>query len=81
MKRFSPDIGPVLTMKELCNYLKISSATVYRLLKAGQLPAFKIGSDWRFNSEEIDAWRLEREGLNSACTLAWDKSFRQRRQS
>jgi hypothetical protein len=23
------------------------------------LPGFKIGSDWRFNLEEIDRWRLE----------------------
>jgi hypothetical protein len=27
----------------------------------GQLPAFKVGSDWRFNIEEIDRWRVERE--------------------
>jgi hypothetical protein len=25
------------------------------------LPAFKVGSDWRFNVEEIDRWRVERE--------------------
>jgi excisionase family DNA binding protein len=68
MKRFSPDIGPVLTVKDLCNYLKISRATVSRLLKAGQLPAFKIGREWRFNLEEIDHWRLEREKRRGACT-------------
>jgi hypothetical protein len=28
-------------------------------LKKGQLPGFKIGSDWRFNVEAIDQWRLQ----------------------
>jgi excisionase family DNA binding protein len=52
--------APVLTVNELCDYLKVHPSTIYRLLKAGQLPAFKIGSDWRFNVEEIERWLLER---------------------
>jgi excisionase family DNA binding protein len=34
---------------------------IYRLLKRGELPGFKIGSDWRFNAEEIDRWLAERK--------------------
>ena len=49
----------VLTVKELCGYLRIHQSTVYRLLKRGQLPGFKVGSDWRFNVEAIDRWRLD----------------------
>ena len=48
----------VLTAKDLAEYLKVHRSTIYRLLKAGQLPGFRVGSDWRFNVEEIDAWRL-----------------------
>jgi excisionase family DNA binding protein len=51
----------VLTVRDLSNYLRIHPSTVYRLLKTGQLPAFRVGSDWRFNVEEIDRWRVERE--------------------
>ena len=51
----------VLTVRDLSNYLRIHPSTVYRLLKTGQLPAFRVGSDWRFNVEEIDLWRVERE--------------------
>lgn len=48
----------VLTVSELSNYLRVHRSTIYRLLKKGQIPGFKIGSDWRFNVEAIDEWRL-----------------------
>ncbi len=49
----------VLTVGELSGYLRVHRSTIYRLLKRGQLPGFKIGSDWRFNVEAIDEWRLQ----------------------
>ena len=49
----------VLTVSELSEYLRVHRSTIYRLLKKGQLPGFKIGSDWRFNVEVIDEWRLK----------------------
>jgi excisionase family DNA binding protein len=49
----------VLTVGELSDYLRVHRSTIYRLLKKGQLPGFKIGSDWRFNVEAIDQWRLQ----------------------
>ena len=48
----------VLTVSELSEYLRVHRSTIYRLLKKGQLPGFKIGSDWRFNVEAIDEWRM-----------------------
>jgi excisionase family DNA binding protein len=51
----------VLTVADLCDYLKVHPSTIYRLLKTRQLPAFRIGSDWRFNVEEIERWLAERE--------------------
>jgi excisionase family DNA binding protein len=48
----------VLTVGELAEYLRVHKSTIYRLVKKGQLPGFKIGSDWRFNAEAIDQWRL-----------------------
>ncbi len=47
----------VLTLEELAGYLRVHPSTVYRMLKKGQIPAFKVGSDWRFNVESIDHWR------------------------
>ena len=49
----------VITVSELAVYLHVHRSTLYRLLKKGQLPGFKIGSDWRFNVEAIDQWRIQ----------------------
>ena len=49
----------VLTVRELADYLHVHQSTIYRMLKRSQLPAFRIGSDWRFNLERIDRWRLD----------------------
>jgi len=55
-KTMRPD-AKVITIGELCQYLRVHRSTLYRLLKKQQLPGFKIGSDWRFNVEAIDSWR------------------------
>jgi len=39
-------------------------------LKKKQLPAFKVGSDWRFNLESIDKWRAEAEQGRSTSGYA-----------
>src|SRR2546430_849234 len=49
----------VITIGELAEYLRVHRSTLYRLLRKGQLPGFKIGSDWRFNVEAIDRWRMQ----------------------
>jgi excisionase family DNA binding protein len=51
----------VMTVRELSEYLKVHPSTIYRQLKRGRIPAFKVGSDWRFNIESIDRWRLEQD--------------------
>jgi excisionase family DNA binding protein len=53
----------VLTLEEVARFLKVHPSTVYRLLKKRQIPAFKMGSDWRFNQESIEKWVNEREAF------------------
>ncbi|MGH7815543.1 MAG: helix-turn-helix domain-containing protein [Candidatus Binataceae bacterium] len=50
----------VMTVKDLSEYLRVHPSTVYKLLRRGELPAFRIGTDWRFNAEMIDRWCAER---------------------
>jgi excisionase family DNA binding protein len=53
-----PEKPKVLTLEEVAVCLQVHRSTIYRLLRQGKLPGFRIGSDWRFNLEEIDRWRL-----------------------
>jgi excisionase family DNA binding protein len=49
----------VMTVREVSAYLRVHPSTLYRLLKRHQVPAFRVGSDWRFNIEAIDRWRSQ----------------------
>lgn len=45
-----------LTTEEVMDYLQVNLRTVYRLIKAGRIPAVRIGRQWRFHKKDIDAW-------------------------
>jgi len=57
-----------LTTEEVLEYLHVNLRTVYRLIKAGKIPAVRVGRQWRFRKRDIDAWletqrpRSERAG-------------------
>ena len=51
----------VMTLEEAAEFLKVHPLTIYRLVKKRSLPAFKMGSDWRFNQESIERWIEDRE--------------------
>jgi excisionase family DNA binding protein len=58
-----------LTTEEVLEYLQVNLRTVYRLIKAGKIPAVRVGRQWRFRKRDIDAWldtqrpRGERAGV------------------
>jgi excisionase family DNA binding protein len=56
------ELPKVMNVREVSAYLHVHRSTIYRLLRQSQIPAFHIGSDWRFNIEAIDRWRLEQQG-------------------
>jgi excisionase family DNA binding protein len=45
-----------LTTEEVLEYLQVNLRTVYRLIKAGKIPAVRVGRQWRFRRHDIDAW-------------------------
>ena len=46
-----------ITLRELAEYLKCHTSTLYRLAKRGELPGFKVGRDWRFDLSAIAEWQ------------------------
>jgi excisionase family DNA binding protein len=55
-----------LTTEEVLDYLNINLRTIYRLIKAGKIPAVRVGRQWRFRKHDIENWlaknRPSREG-------------------
>jgi excisionase family DNA binding protein len=49
-------MAEVMTLEEVAEFLHVHPSTIYRLLKKRTIPAFKMGSDWRFNQESIERW-------------------------
>jgi len=52
---------PIMTTAQVAQYLQVSLGTVYKLLRRGQIPAFKIGTDYRFNKDAIEKWMTDRQ--------------------
>jgi len=46
----------ILTIVEVSTFLRLHPTTVYRLVRRGELPAFKIGGTWRVNMQDLDLW-------------------------
>jgi len=44
----------LLTINEITAILKVSKLTIYRYIKAGKLPAYKVGRDYRVKQEDFD---------------------------
>jgi excisionase family DNA binding protein len=54
-------MSAIMTLEEVAAFLRVHQSTVYRLLRTRSIPAFKMGSDWRFNQESIEQWIVKRE--------------------
>jgi len=45
-----------LKIGEIADYLQISTEKIYKLAQRGKIPASKVGGQWRFKRQRIDAW-------------------------
>jgi excisionase family DNA binding protein len=50
----------LMTVEETCRYLKITPRTLYRYLQTRQIPAFKLGKEWRFVRSDLEQWIRDR---------------------
>jgi excisionase family DNA binding protein len=54
------ELQTFLTTEDVLGYLKVTPRTIYRLIRAGELPAVRIGRQWRFRQTDLDEW-LDRQ--------------------
>lgn len=50
----------IMTVKEVAKYLDVHPMTLYKLVREGRIPAFKVGGQWRFRKVALDRW-VDRE--------------------
>jgi excisionase family DNA binding protein len=50
----------VLTLKEVSQILEVHPITLYKMVRAGKIPSFRIGTDWRFRKDLLIRWMAER---------------------
>ena len=60
----------ILLVEEVAEYLRVNKQTIYNLLRQGQLPAKKIGGQWRFHKQAIDDYLITQDTIPAAATLA-----------
>lgn len=51
----------VMTVREVAKYLRMKPVTIYKHAQEGKIPAFKVGTSWRFKKKTIDGWIAEQE--------------------
>lgn len=57
----------LLTVNEVANILRVSNMTVYRLVKSGQIPAIRVGKNYRIKESDVNEYlsrgtqRVERD--------------------
>lgn len=49
-------MNKLMTVQQVADYLQMSTDKVYDMAQEGEIPALKIRQQWRFNTEDIDAW-------------------------
>ena len=58
---------PIMTVDEVAEYLNLHPLTVRRLARDGEIPAFKVGRQWRIKRELLDKWIADQSAQNTGA--------------
>jgi excisionase family DNA binding protein len=62
------NMAELMTVGELADYLRVTKKTIYRLLEQGNIPAAKVGQQWRFDRALVDDW-LQRNSVGTKANI------------
>ena len=51
--------GKALTVPQVCHELNVSRLTVYGLIDSGELPAFRVGKNYRIEPEDLEHYKRQ----------------------
>lgn len=66
MAQYKRNGSGMMGIKDAADYLEVHQSTIYRLVGNGQIPAFKLGGQWRFKRDILDEWLTAEMQKNSA---------------
>jgi excisionase family DNA binding protein len=55
-----------LTLAEAATILQVSKRTILRMIQKKDVPALKVGGQWRLRESQLKRWAEEKESLVSA---------------
>lgn len=58
-QNIKPKRTQIMTLREAAKYLGVHIITIYRLIKETDIPAFKLGGQWRFKKDILDVWLVK----------------------
>ena len=47
---------PWISTKEIAQHLGVTTTTIHKWIKAGNIPCSKVGKLWKFKKSEVDEW-------------------------
>jgi len=56
----------LLTLSEAAALLHVSTRTLQRMIRSGELPALKVGGQWRVRESQLTQWIEKRESSVAA---------------
>ncbi|MDP9374689.1 MAG: helix-turn-helix domain-containing protein [Chloroflexota bacterium] len=51
--------GRALTVPQVCHELNVGRVTVYGLIDSGELPAFRVGKNYRIEPEDLERYKTQ----------------------
>jgi excisionase family DNA binding protein len=64
--RVDSSMAELLTTNQVQELLSVDRTTIYRMAQGGQLPAIRVGKQWRFDQAEIERWLRLQTGAGAA---------------
>ena len=71
-----PSDNRVYTIQELAEHLRVHPTTIYRLLRERKLPAFRVGTNWRFHAVAIEQWEQTQSSGSPMATARGRRGHR-----
>ncbi|NIM20774.1 MAG: helix-turn-helix domain-containing protein [Candidatus Latescibacteria bacterium] len=62
--QYQTNTPKLLTLSQASQILQVSKRTLHRMIQQKEIPAFKVGGQWRIRESQLNKWVEDKEHLN-----------------